>query len=344
MSPHSVPRSRPFPKAGAGPRTPERRLRSAPERHSPARRLLRALAIASCVPYLSLKIAWIAGSRIGIPDGSKLLESRGLMAAANSVTVLMDGAVIVLALLLTQAWGRRVPAWLLATPIWIAGGLLAPIMVGFPVQLLTHAVTGDGSQKVGDRPFLDEWVFGVVYTGFIVQGLALGTLFVLYAREHWSHMWRGRVWDLPRAATGRTLKVTAVAAAVLALFPATMRLLWACGATTGLSATRIEQRTADFYVLEGISALFVAVAVAGALLLAFRRGPGLPLKIPLAMAWLGSGAVGCWGIWLLIAAVLPGGEEGERASGLMALTYAVGMIVGLLVVTGTASFLRRRGA
>jgi hypothetical protein len=28
----------------------------------------------------------------------------------------------------------------------------------------------------------------------------------------------------------------------------------------------------------------------------------------------------------------------------MALTYAVGMIVGLLVVTGTASFLRRRGA
>ncbi|WP_326649120.1 MULTISPECIES: hypothetical protein [unclassified Streptomyces] len=303
-----------------------------------------AVAIASCVPYLSLKTAWIAGSRIGIPDGSVLLEHRALMAVANSVTVLMDGAVIVLALLLTQAWGRRVPAWLPAVPLWIAGGLLLPIMVGFPVQLLTHAFTGAPSRRAGDKPFLDEWVFGVVYTGFIVQGLALGTLFVLYARERWSHVWRGRVWDLPTAATGRTLKVTAVTAAVLALFPATMRLLWACGATTGLSATRIEQRTADFYVLEGISALFVAVAVTGVLLIAFRRGRALPLRTPLAMAWLGSGAVGCWGVWLLIAAVLPGGEEGERASGLMALTYAVGVIVGLLVVTGTVSFLRRRGA
>jgi hypothetical protein len=312
-----------------------------------ARTVLRAVAIASCVPYLSLKTAWIAGSRIGIPEGSALLDDRALMAVANSVTVLMDGAVIVLALLLTQGWGRRVPGWLLAAPMWIAGGLLLPIMVGVPVQLLVAAFTGaeaDPSGSSGSEPFLDEWVFGVVYTGFIVQGLALGTLFVLYAKERWGHVWRGRIWDLPTAATGRTLKVTAVAAAVLALFPATMRLLWACGATTGLSGPRIEQRTADFYVLEGISALFLVVAVAGPLLLAFRRGRALSLKTPLAMAWLGSGAVGCWGIWLLIAALLPGAEEGERATGLMALTYAVGMIVGLLVVTGTVSFLRRRGA
>ncbi|TQK43728.1 hypothetical protein FBY35_5202 [Streptomyces sp. SLBN-118] len=315
-----------------------------PPRAPRASRVLRTVTIASCVPYLSLKIAWIAGSRIGIPDGSVLLEHRGLTAVANSVTVLMDGAVIVLALLLTQAWGRRVPAWLLATPMWIAGGLLAPIMVGFPVQLLTHAVTGARPRPAGDKPFLDEWVFGVVYPGFIVQGVALGTLFVLYARERWGHVWRGVVWDLPRAATGRTLKVTAVAGAVLALFPATMHLLWACGARTGLAANRIEQRTADFYVLEAIDVVFVAVAVAGALLLAFRPVPALRVRTPLAMAWLGSGTVGCWGIWLLIAAVLPGAEEGERASGLMALTYAVGMIAGLLVVTGTASFLRRRGA
>ncbi|MFI1399707.1 hypothetical protein [Streptomyces sp. NPDC020681] len=309
-----------------------------------ARSVLRAAAIASCVPYLSLKIAWIAGSTIGIPSGSVLLEHRVTIAFANSVTVLMDGAVIVLALLLTRPWGRRVPSWLLAAPMWIAGGLLLPIMIGFPVQLLVKAFTGDEPGGAGGEPFLDEWVFGVVYSGFIVQGLALGALFVLYARERWSHVWRGRVWDLPTAATGRTLKVTAAAAAVLALFPATMRLLWACGATAGLSRARIADRTADFYVLEAISFIFVAVAVAGGLMLAFRRGRALPVKVPLAMAWLGSGAAGCWGIWLLIAAVLPGAEDGERASVLMSLTYAVGMIVGLLVVTGTTSLLRRRGA
>ncbi|EPH39364.1 putative (2E,6E)-farnesyl diphosphate synthase [Streptomyces aurantiacus JA 4570] len=110
---------------------------------SGARRLLRAAAVASCVPYLSLKVAWIAGSHVGIPEGSSLLEHRGLMAAANSLTVLMDGAVIVLALLLTRPWGRRVPAWLLGLPMWAATGLLLPIMAGFPAQLAVRALGGD---------------------------------------------------------------------------------------------------------------------------------------------------------------------------------------------------------
>ncbi|MFE7777545.1 hypothetical protein ACFU5O_27345 [Streptomyces sp. NPDC057445] len=309
-------------------------------------RALRAVVVASCVPYLALKIAWIAGSRIGIPDGSVLLEHRGPMAVANSVTVVMDSAVIVLALLLTQGWGRRVPAWLLAVPMWAAGGLLLPIMVGFPVTLLVRAATGAGPTDSANEPFLDEWVFGVVYTGFIVQGLSLGALFVLYARERWGHLWRGRLADAPDA--GRLLKAGAVAGAVLALFPAVMRLLWASGATTGLATSQVDRRTADFYVLEAVSAAYVAVAVAGMLMLAFGLGGGvgrsLPVAVPICMAWLGSGAVGCWGVWLLIAAVLPGGEGAEGPTGLMVLTYAVGMIVGLLVVTGTSSFLRRRGA
>ncbi|MER7205016.1 hypothetical protein ABT363_46375, partial [Streptomyces sp. NPDC000188] len=162
------------------------------------RRVLRAVAVVSCLPYLTLKIAWIGGSHLGIPEGSPLLDHRASMAAANSVTVLMDGAVIVLALLLTRPWGRRVPAWLLVFPMWVATGLLTPIMTGYPLQLLVRAFGGSvnhGGSKGG--PFLDEWVFGVVYTGFILQGLALGTLFALYARDRWGHTWRGPVRELP---------------------------------------------------------------------------------------------------------------------------------------------------
>ncbi|NEE28586.1 hypothetical protein G3M53_24405, partial [Streptomyces sp. SID7982] len=84
-----------------------------------------------------------------------------------------------LALLLTRPWGLRVPAWLLVLPMWVASGLLLPIMTAFPVQLVVRLLGGGGGRPVGEgssEPFLDPWVFGVVYGGFIVQGVALGAL------------------------------------------------------------------------------------------------------------------------------------------------------------------------
>ncbi|MFD0413521.1 hypothetical protein [Streptomyces sp. NPDC127108] len=311
------------------------------------RPLLRAVAVAACLPYLSLKVAWIAGSHIGIPDGSSLLDHRGLMAVANSVTVLMDGAVIVLALLLTRPWGRRVPAWLLGLPMWAATGLLLPIMAGFPTQLAVRAFGGsvDTPEETGRAAFLDDWVFGVVYGGFILQGLSLGTLFVLYARDRWGHLWRGRMWDLPKAGPGgRAPRVCAVVAAVLALYPAGLRLLWAGGSTFGLNESRVAERTSDFHVLSVLEFGYLAAAVAGALVLAFRRLPALPVKVPLALAWAGSGAVACWGGWLFVATLAGSGDVAEQPTSAMVLSYAVQMIIGTLVAATGARFLKERAA
>lgn len=310
----------------------------------PVRSALRAVAIAACVPYLSLKIAWIAGSRVGIPEDSSLLDHRVLMAVANSVTVLMDAAVVVLALLLTRPWGQRVRAWLLAVPIWAATGLLAPIMVGFPLQLAGVALGGTRMQEAGDEPFLHNWVFNVVYGGFILQGLALGALFVLYAKERWGHRLRGRVWDLPSRATGPFMRTTAVAGSLLALLPVTMHVLWAAGSTTALQADRVAQRTTDFYLLEGSRIAFVAVAVTGVLLLAFRPRPALPVRPPLTMAWVGASAMGAWGGWMLLASLMPESDGAEGPSALLVLTYSGEMVSGLLLTCAMASLLRRRGA
>ncbi|ANP54304.1 hypothetical protein J2Z21_006329 [Streptomyces griseochromogenes] len=296
--------------------------------------VLRLVAIAACLPYLCLKVAWIAGSHLGIPAGSPLLKNRATMALANGLTVLMDAAVIVLALLLTQPWGRRVPAWLLAVPMWAATGLLAPIMVGFPLQLITHG----GSQSSGDdRPFLDGWVFGVVYGGFIVQGLALGTLFVGYARERWGYLWQGRMRELPAQSTAAAQRLTAVAAAVLALIPAALRLLWACGMTAGRSMS-------DGRLLELMYVGFLAAAATGACQLAFRRGRRLPVAVPLALAWTGSGAVACWGGWMVLASLVNSHDLADRPAPASSLTYAVQMIVGLLVATVAAHYFADRSA
>ncbi|CAL9418901.1 hypothetical protein SUDANB176_01821 [Streptomyces sp. enrichment culture] len=311
-----------------------------------SRRLLRAVAVVACLPYLALKTAWVTGSHVGVPADSVLLDRPTETAVANVLTILMDGAVIVLALLLTRPWGRRVPAWLLAVPMWVATGLLAPIMAGYPLQLLVRALGGSSAGTSGgaDEPFLREWVFAVVYTGFIVQGLALGALFVLYARDRWGRPWRGRMWDLSAGTTGTAQRVLAVAAAVLALFPLTLRIVWACGGTTGLSAGVAADRGSDFHVLESLYVVCLLAAVGGGLLLAFRRAPVLPVRVPLVLAGAGSAAVACWGGWMATAALLSPGDPADRPTGPMLLAYAGQMIVGLLVATVGARFLAARSA
>ncbi|MGA4848106.1 hypothetical protein ACOBQB_18325 [Streptomyces sp. G5(2025)] len=314
---------------------------------SPLRRALRFLAMAACAPYLALKAAWICGSHLGIPEGSSLLDHRALMIFANGLTVLMDAAVIVLVLLLTRPWGLRTPAWLLAFPMWAATGLLVPIMAGFPLQLLVRVFGGSvhgPSGSGGGEPFLAEWVFGVVYTGFILQGIALGSLFVLYARDRWGHLWRGRVGNLPRPGAGsRGVRATAVAAALPALVLLVCHLMWATGSTAGLNEAQAEGRTTDFYVLECLDMLYLVAAVTGVLIPAFRRLPALPVKVPLALAWVGSGAVGCWGGWLLFASLVgPWDDLSRQPTGPMLLAYSVQMITGILVAAVGVRLLKER--
>lgn len=312
-------------------------------------RVLRAVAIASCLPYLVLKVAWIAGSRIGIPSGSSLLDedTRALLMGVNAVTVLMDAAVIVLALVLTRPRGRRVPAPLLVFPMWAATGLLTPIMAGFPVQLAVGLFTGpDEKPASNSAPFLDDWVYGIVYGGFIAQGLSLGILFVWYARDRWGHVWQGRLGGLPRDTCGRAARTASVAGALLALVPVTVHLMWAAGSTTGLPRQRIDERTGSFYALESLNAVTAAVAAAGLLLLVFAPRAAafarLPVKVPLAVAWAGSGAVGCWGAWKSFAGLIPQDDPAKQPPALMTLTYAVAMVAGFLLAYGVASFLKRR--
>ncbi|CAM5576835.1 hypothetical protein [Streptomyces abikoensis] len=327
----------------------------ATKRHATRRRALRAVTITACLPYLGLKIAWLSGSHAGIPEGSVLRNAGAGLAVVNGVTVLMDAAVVVLALLLTRPWGRRVPAWLLLLPMWAAVGLLTPIMYAFPVQLLVRALSGGnpaaGSGGGEERPFLDEWVFGVVYTGFIVQGLALGALFVLYARDRWGHLWQGGVGDLAAAAaTGRGQRAAVTVAAVLAVVPGGVHLLWACGWSAGLAPEVARRQGAEFAAGESGYVLYAAATVTGiALLLSganagANRGSRLPLRVPLLLAGVGSAASAAWGGWQLLAMLTALSDDGRGPTAAMAVTYAVQVITGLLVLVAGARFFAARSA
>ncbi|MFI6420472.1 hypothetical protein ACIBG6_24105 [Streptomyces sp. NPDC050842] len=317
---------------------------SAAYRPSLLRRVLRILAIAACLPYISLKIVWVAGGELGIPAGSVLLEHRTTLAVANSLSVLADAAVIVLALLLTQAWGLRVRAWLLAFPMWAATGLLAPIMAGYPAQLAIALLTGDERAAAPSEPFLDGWVFAVVYSGFILQGLTLGTLFVLYARDRWGHVWRGRLGEVSARVSGPGVMAAALAGAVVSLVPATVQLIWLSGSARGLSAQRAAERDSDFYVLSAIQLGFLVAAVVFTLVLVLRRPARLGVRPVLALAWVSTSAAGCWGAYMSLVALMPETDPAKQVTGLAQLSYAGEMITGFLLAACVAVFLRRRSA
>jgi hypothetical protein len=304
-----------------------------------AARVLRTLAFTACMPYLALKIAWVSGSRIGIPDGSSLLEHHTAMVVGNAASVLLDSMVVVLALLLTQSWGRRVPGWLLILPAWAGTGLLSPIVVGYPLQLTARLLAGTAASSSGPaaRPFLDEWVFTVVYTGFIVQALALGALFVLYARARWGHLWRGRIAGLAEQGPSGAQRATALMSSAVVLVPLTTHLLWATGSTSGLTATKIADRTSDFYALEAAYVLLAAMTVTGLLQVAFPRAGALPLRLPLSMAFIGSAALTWWGGYMMLTA-LENRDPSRRISELMNATYSMQLLAGLLVFTMGAYF------
>ncbi|WP_078613513.1 hypothetical protein [Streptomyces katrae] len=302
------------------------------------RKALQVVALAATVPYLVLKAAWLSGSRAGIPDGSPLLEPGVFLTAANAVTLAMDASVILLALVLTRPWGMRVPPRLLTVPAFVATGLLTPILTAFPLQLLIRAAGQGVSAPAGEaaRPFLDSWVFTVVYTGFTVQGLALAGLFVPYARERWGRRWQGVLGRGLPPSTG----VVAGAAAAGGVLVAAVHAYWAFGGTAGLSADQAAARTATAGVVSGVHAICVLAAAVGALLLV--RGGSRRAWWPLALTWVGSAAALTWGLWPLVASLGPQLDGGEPASAAVQLIYAGQMITGLAAATVLIRFLTSR--
>ncbi|MET8750559.1 hypothetical protein ABZW32_10770 [Streptomyces sp. NPDC004667] len=302
------------------------------------RRILVGAAVAATLPYLSLKAAWVAGSHLGIPEGSILLKPGLFFTAANAMTLAMDACVILLVLLLTRPWGMRVPSWLLTVPVFVATGLLTPIVLGFPSQLLVKALGMGADERVraASKPFLESWVFVVVYSGFIIQAVALAGLFVPYARKRWGGLWQGAAGRRLPSPTG----VVAGAAAVCAAAVGAVYLYWAFGGSAGLSAQQAAVYSAETGVVSAADAVCAFGAAAGALLLA-RGGTGRA-DLRLALAWIGAGATFSWGAWMLLSAVGPQLDSGDGPTLAATLTYAGQMITGLLSAGVLIRFLRSR--
>lgn len=191
-----------------------------------SRSLAGVVALAT-LPYLALKVAWLAGATVGLADPA-FAEAPGV-AAANAVTAGLDVLVVVLAVALAGRAAFRVPAWALLPPLWIGVGLLVP----------TVALLGFALFSAGPDP-LAPWVRPLVYGGFAVQGVGLAVLAYRHARVRWPFV-IAAADPLPRTLARATapvlLAVGVVRVAGLTGFAVVVGVLLAAGAAGALAVT-----------------------------------------------------------------------------------------------------------
>jgi hypothetical protein len=156
--------------------------------HEPLRRASLAAATLAITPYVALKLAWIAGSEIGMTSGAEAaVMSDARFVVGNVITIGLMMVALGFVVALTRSWARRVPAWLVLVLGGGATGLLAPVLLGLPLGLLIQLAVG-GRVEPGDDRGLDPWVFGVVYSGFGLLAVAISVLLGLYVVDRWGHL------------------------------------------------------------------------------------------------------------------------------------------------------------
>lgn len=282
------------------------------------------VTVAAMVPYLSIKTAWLLGSDIGVVQPG--LMRTAPFVVGNLITAAMEVAGAALALALVHHWGRRLPAWLVLFPLWVAGGLLAPVMLAAPFGFLA----GNSAPPVADNPIdgLHQWVYGVVYAGFILQGAGLGFAFILHVRARWAHVFSARL-DATDSPGATQVRVTAALGALVALV-VTVRLFWAFGGPTGLASEVRAGRTFAQRALDVSSASLALAGLLGLVILVSRRPRVIRVWGPLAAAWLGTGAMFCSGGYQLTLLLAPGTPFDAAGGGWFGLVIATQVVAGLL--------------
>ena len=284
---------------------------------------LATVAVAACLPYVLLKVAWLTGSNLGLSD-AHLLHS-GAMSVANAGTLAMEvvGATLAVALAREVRW--RLPGWLLVVPMFVGTGLLGGILLIVPAQLVVRGVE-QTSPSGADDPIAD-WVYATVYTGFTILGLCLLTLFAWHARERWLRSWSTRLGGLPPTSTGQRTTVFGLAGAMLV------------ASVTELLVSAADEG-ADAHQLVAVVASLAAAAAAAGLVL--RCPPAVTARLPLLVGFVGCAVVAAWGLYLAVILTVPNPLVGERDTPvlLVAALYARAVTGTLL----TAAMLRLRPA
>ncbi|MFI6235485.1 hypothetical protein ACIBD9_18160 [Micromonospora sp. NPDC050784] len=296
--------------------------------------------VAAVVPYLLLKVLWIGGVMLGVPEGSP--ASGADFVGPNIVTAAMDVVAVLVALAFTHRWGLRLPVWLVLAPVWVGTGLLAPAVIEVVNGALAGAVTGGREVSLAGG-LVAPWVYVVVYTSFALQGLLLGAAFVRYARSRWPYVF-DRLSATGIGATRGLQVVLACAGGAAAVAVAVAHLVMAFSAEGAFVGAYQEGWEYTARSGEVVNAAMAVSAAVGVLLMLRWPAGGSRTAVPagLVLTWIGTGAMFGYALLTLLAVVL-GAPESDNVTALNGLTQLGALLAGpVLAITGALHLLERR--
>ncbi|GAB3128686.1 hypothetical protein GCM10027160_54430 [Streptomyces calidiresistens] len=248
-------------------------------------------AAIAVTPYLLIKIVWSFG--LFIPTE----EMGGAdWRAINAATAILAAVGILLALAFSRPWGERLPAWLVALPVWVGTGLLVPMLLLAPV-LGPAAMSRD--QEAGAPDF---WIYEQILVMISLVGVGVGLPLALagYARARWPEALGGPTdCGEPRGGTGALQRPLAGIVAVGCVLLGCVKVFWAAGGTLGLDPAMLDNRDVWWRLLSLSTGVWALAGAWGILVLTTRRGTRRFLP-PMAAAWISSGMLFSYSVYNLL--------------------------------------------
>lgn len=164
--------------------------------------------------------------------------------------------------------GERLPAWLVALPIWVGTGLLVPILLIAPI-LGPAAMIRD--QEAGAADF---WVYEQIFVMISLFGIGIFLPLALagYAMARWPEALSGTTdyKELP----GNTLQLQIILARIVAagcILLGVIKVFWAVGGSFGIDQATMEGRDVWWYLLSLSTGVWSFAGAWGILVVSSRR-------------------------------------------------------------------------
>ncbi|MFY0784194.1 hypothetical protein AB1K18_28700 [Peribacillus simplex] len=279
-------------------------------------------AAIAVMPYLLIKIAWTFGlfmptEQMGDPSWR----------TANAVTMVLAAVGILLALAFSMTWGERLPAWLVALPVWVGTGLLIPMLLLAPV-LGPAAMKHD--QQAGAA---NVWVYEQIFVMVSLVGVGICLPFALagYAKARWPEAFADPIDIELLAGNSQKLHITLarlVAAGCILL--GFIKLFWAVGGTIGINPAMLDNRDLWWHLLSLSTGVWAFAGAWGLLVLTTRRGSKRFFP-PMAAAWISSGMLFSYNLFNRLSATRPDAQPALEYPLAYVLTTELGSVLGVMM-------------
>lgn len=274
------------------------------------------------MPYLLIKIAWTFGlfmptEQMGDPSWR----------TANAITIVLAAVGILVAFAFSMRWGEKLPAWLVAFPVWVGTGLLIPMLLLAPV-LGPAAIIRD-QQAGASNVWIYEQIFVIV--SLIGVGICLPFTLAGYTKTRWPEVFTGPIDIELLPGNSQKLYITLArlvsAGCILLGF---IKVFWAAGGTIGINPAMLDNRDLWWHLLSLSTGMWAFVGSWGLLVLTTRRG-SKSFFPPMVAAWISSGMLFSYNLFNRLSATSPDTQPPLEYPLVHELTTELGSVLGVIM-------------